>query len=239
MHTFLEEEGLKQSLVGLALFPVTNHVHSQKTAENLGSKACGMALGLLPRTLVFKKLREEPLRQRESCLFHFKYLKPPGLSRIYAPEHHQEILRRIYRHLEIPVEFLQSKSLYGPGLLEVHYDSALGVGEILIKQIGEETGAEVRQARRDLCELARAAVVHLQIPLNQPGAPELFRLAEREGFFFSAVCPGFAEGSDAQRLQYLNTEIDTSLLKVTGSWAREILQYVERERTRVSRLATG
>ena len=233
MHAFLEKEALRHGVVGLAALPVTGHVFSQKATDKLGSKVCGLLLGLLPRTVVFRKLRDEPLPQRESCLFYFKYLKTPGMSRIYAPERHHEILRGIYDHLGISVEFRQPGLVEGASLLEVHANSALGVGEIVIQQIGAETAAEVRQARRDLCDLAGAAVIYLQIPLSQPGAPKLCRSIEREGFFFSALCPGFAEDGDALRLQYLNTQIDFSLLQLNHSWAREILRYVEQERSRI------
>ncbi len=235
MHTFLELEALKQDVAGLNILPVTSHLHSQKIAGNLGARVCGLVLGLLPHTVVFRKLHDEPLPQRESCLFYFKYLKPPGASRIYPPEHHQQIIRRIYQHLEIPVTFAKPSRPSGSGLLEVHYVSALGVGEILIKQIGAETPVEVRQARRDLCQLSGAAVIYLQLPLALPGAAELCRQAEREGFFFSALCPGLVEDGDALRLQYLNTKIDPSLLQIADPMAGEVLEYVAQERMRVSR----
>jgi hypothetical protein len=233
MHAFLEQEALKLGVVGLAAFSVTGHVFSQKSAESLGSKVCGLLLGLLPHTVVFRKLRDEPLPQRESCLSYFKYLKPPGMSRIYGPERHHEILRRIYGQLEIPVDFKQPGPIDGGSLIEVHANSALGIGEIFVQQIGAETAAEVRQARRDLCDLAGAAAIYLQIPLSQSGASELCHLVEQEGFFFSALCPGFAEDGDGLRLQYLNTQIDTSRIQVNHSWARELLWYVEQERARV------
>jgi anti-sigma regulatory factor (Ser/Thr protein kinase) len=233
MHAVLEKEALKLGVTGLAAFSVTGHVFSQKSSESLGSKVCGLLLGLLPHTVVFRELRDEPPPQRESCLLYFKYLKPPGMSRICAPERHHEILRRIYDQLEIPVEFKHPGPVDGAGLIEVHANSALGVGEIFVKQIGTETVAEVRQARRDLCDLAGAAAIYLQVPLSQSGAPELCHLVEQEGFFFSALYPGFAEDGDGLRMQYLNTQIDFSRLQLNHSRARELLRYVEQERARV------
>lgn len=238
MHAFLEQEAERHVVVGLAALPVTSHAFSQKSTERLGSKVGGVILGLLPHTVVFRRLRDEPLTQRESCLFYFRYLKPPGTSRIQAPEHHQEILRRIYAEFRIPVEFRPPEPTHSASRLEVHTNSALGVGEIVIRQIGKETAVEVRQARRDLCDLAGVAMVYLQLPIDQPGAAELCRLAEQEGFFFSALCPGFAEGGDVLRLQYLNTKMDLALLRVASSWAQEMVAYVVKERARVERLSS-
>ena len=235
MHAFLEEEALKQGVAGLAVLPVTSHMRSQHTAGHIGARVCGLVLGLLPHTVLFKKLRNEPLAQRESCLFYFKYLKTPEVSRIYAPEHHKRIIRKIYEHLEVPVAFARAAPPTGSGLLEVRYASALGVGEILVKQIGADTSVAVRQARRDLCELAGADAIYLQLPLAQPGAPELCLEAERDGFFFSALCPRFAEDGDALRLQYVNTKINTSMLQIAGPLAGEILHYVAQEGARVRR----
>lgn len=233
MHAFLEREALTHGVVGLASLPVTSHVFSQKSTEKLGSKFCGLLLGLLPQTVVFRRLRDKPLPQRESCLFCFKYLKPRNTSRVCAPERHHAMIGRIYDQLEIPFEFKQPGPIDGASLLEVSANSALGVGEIVVQRIGAETAAEVRQARRDLCELVGTPAIYLQIPLSQPGAAELCRLTEGDGFFFSALCPGFAEDGDALRLQYLNTPIDCSLLQINNPWAREILRYVEQERGRV------
>jgi len=230
MHLFLEQEGLREGVKGLAIFPVTSHTSSQKVAEHLHARACGLVLGLLPSGVVFRRLVERPLSQRESCLFYFKYLKPPEMSRIYPPDHHRDILRKIYRHLGVPVEFMEPALPAGSGCLEVQFHAALGIGEILVQRIGVETSVEVRRARKDLVKLAAAASIYLLIPLNQPGAPELCRQAEGEGFFFSALCPGFAKDGDALRLQFLNTPIDLSLLQVSGSFPREIHQYVMEER---------
>jgi anti-sigma regulatory factor (Ser/Thr protein kinase) len=235
MHAFLEEEALKQGLAGLSLMPVTSHMHSQKIAENLGFRVCGLALGLLPPTLTFKKLHDVPLRQRESCLVYFKTLAPPMTREIYAPDRHREILRQLYTDLGIPVTFLKPARARGGGRLEVNFNAALGLGEILIRQIGAETPAALQQARRDLTVLSGTTVISLQIPLSQPGAPEIYTFAESEGFLFSALCPGFMESGDTLRLQCLSTEIDLSLLQVFSSKAKEMLQYLDQERRRVGR----
>lgn len=238
MLGFLEQEANTDGVAGLAAAAVTSHVFSQKSTENLGWKVCGLLLGLLPQTLVFRKLRDEPLLQRESCLLYFKYVKPPETGRIYAPAHHRELLQTIYGQLGIPMAFQAPGAINGVGHLEVKANSALGVGEILVRQIGTDTAAEVRQARRDLCDLAGAAVVYLQLPLSQPGAPEICRLAEQEGFFFSALCPGFAEEGDALRLQYLNTNMDLTQVRAASPWAQEMVAYVAAERARVERFSS-
>jgi len=101
----------------------------------------------------------------------------------------------------VPLEFRRPGPAEGMSLLEIHAHSALGAGEMVTQRIGTETAAQIRQARRDLCQIAKSEVVYLQFPLSQPGAAEFCRPAEREGFFFSALYPSSAEEGDALRLQ--------------------------------------
>jgi hypothetical protein len=88
--------------------------------------------------------------------------------------------------------------------------------------------------RRALCEPLGAEAVYLDLPLAQPGTPELCRLVEEEGFFVSGVAPLAFPDGDALRLQHLAVPIHPSLVQIDSPFAREILTYVVAERDRVS-----
>ena len=81
--------------------------------------------------------------------------------------------------------------------------------------------------------VAETEVVYLYLPLAQPGTPELCVAAEADGFFFGGIGPRFATDGDALCLQYVAGHLDTGLLKIASPFGKELLDYVNAERTRV------
>ena len=241
MRTFLEAEGRRVGLRGIFGEPVTNHVFSQRMNESFGTRLCGVFLGSLPRATQFKKIDDQPLTQRVSCMRYYKYLVPPETAIIHAPPHHQAILERLYGSLGAPVEFRSAggsahrEEIAGPGDMEVVYNATAGIGTIRVRRVGADTGAEIRRAQHDLCVLAGAEVVYLELPLAQPGTPAVCEAAESAGFFLAGLGPLFAPDGDVLALQYLAVDLDTARMQVQNPLGRELLAYVDAERVRVKR----
>jgi anti-sigma regulatory factor (Ser/Thr protein kinase) len=238
MRTFIEEEGKRVGLIGISGEPVTSHVFSQRTIENFGSRPCGLSLGLAPRSIHFKKIRNEPLAQRESCMVYFKYLTTTPLpTTVYLPTQHREILSRIYAGLGAPTAFRSPDGVTlqtdGPGKVAVSFVRSFGIGLIQVQEIGSDTSVEILRARHDLCDLAGAEVVYLELPLAQAMTPALCTIAEEKGFFLSGIGPHFASDGDVLRMQYLNTEIDMGRIQIYNPFGQELLAYIENEKARV------
>ena len=106
-------------------------------------------------------------------VLYFKYLTPPGPARVCAPSQHREMLARIYAHLGVEVEFLETSNSTRFGKVAMHYDKAVGVGTIQVNHIGSDTLPEIYQGWQDLTQIAGAAVVGLDLPLAQGGTPSL------------------------------------------------------------------
>lgn len=250
MRIFIEEEARRLGLVGVFSVAVTKHVYSQKVNEEFGSDVCGVLLGDLPGTLQFKKIGSEKLPQRVSTVLYYTYVLPPPVSIVHAPAHHREVIERIYAGLKEPptsspvqpadmvahrIELRDEREEpTGCGEVEVSYKHSLDTGTIRVKRIGADTLAEIRRARHDLFHVTGADVVFLEIPMAQPSAPALCEQAEGIGFFFAGVGPSFCADGDALILQCLNVEIDPSLVALANPFAKELLEYVERERARVA-----
>jgi len=231
----LQEEILRLGLVGLYAEAVTIHTISQEASESRGLHVAGIQL--LDWQARFKQLRNlepETSPQRESMVFYFKYLAPPAPALVCAPSRHRKILAKIYHNLEAPVEFIPPSGPLGPGQVAVHFDRDTGAGHIQVNRIGLDTLPEIEQARRDLCDLAGAAVVALDLPLAQGAAPYLADAVEAVGFFFSGVRPHTAPDGDCLRLQFLKAEPDLERLHLTSPFARELLDYALADRTRVA-----
>jgi hypothetical protein len=234
MRAFAEEEAGQLGLVGLFGQPVTSHTFTQHGEEYTGAHVCGVSLGFTPRSMNFKGILSKPLAQRESLLLYFMYLGASPAAVVHAPARHRAMLERLYANLQAPAEFHEPAAPRGSGDVVVSMVHGLGAGFIRVRRVGADTAAEVRRARQDLCDSAAAEVVYLELPLAQAGTPALCDAAEGAGFFFSGLGPRFAPDGDALRLQYLNCDLDVSLLQIFSPVARELLAYVAAERARVA-----
>jgi anti-sigma regulatory factor (Ser/Thr protein kinase)/predicted N-acetyltransferase YhbS len=231
MTTFLEEEVRQMGLPGMFGRAVTSHTYSQRVIDNFGFRVCGVLLGLLPRSVSFKKIKTEPLPQRESCALCFKHVTPPTTAITYAPAHHQEMLQRIYDYLQVPVEFKTPEPPSDePGQVAVSFPRSLGCGMIRVLRVGADTITEIRRARRDLCDIMGVETVYLELPLAQAGTPDVCHAAEADGFFFSGLGPHFAPDGDILHLQYLNVELDPLRLQIFSPFGQELLAYIIKDR---------
>jgi hypothetical protein len=231
MRALLYEEAPRVGIRALCGSPVANHPYSQKVYEAFASHPCGVLLGLLPRT--FENL-SRPLPQRLSDISYFKFLTPPPPVVVHAPEHHRSIIERIYAQFAVPVEYRAPGPLTDEGHVGISYLSALEHGLIQVRRAGTAVPDEIRRGRRALCEQLGAGVVFLELLLSQPGTPELCRHAEADGFFFSGIEPLARPTGDVLRLQYLNEPLDTTQVQIENPFAREMLEYIVRERQRVA-----
>jgi anti-sigma regulatory factor (Ser/Thr protein kinase)/GNAT superfamily N-acetyltransferase len=230
----LAEEVRRLGLVGLYGEAVTTHTISQEASDSRGLHVTGIKL--LDWQAQFKKLRglePESGSQRESMVYYFKYLTSPAPARACAPSRHREVLTKIYENLGAPREFLQPSGPLGHGQVTVHYDRETGGGTIQVNRIGIDTLPEIEQALRDLCDMAGAAVVGLNLPLAQGTTPYLADAAEALGFFFSGILPYGSPEGDFLRLQYLNAPLDLERIHLASPFARELLAYVLKDKERV------
>jgi hypothetical protein len=246
----LQEEIHQLGLQCLYAEAVSVHTISQEGCEDQGLHVAGVEL--LHIKIHFKKLeiiqhilgyqdkKSEPGFEGETALvFYFNYLAPPETTRVCAPDRHRGILAKLYRNLGAAVEFLKPGTVGGHGSLAIQYNQNYGAGFIQVNRIGSETFPEIEQACRDLCDLAGAAVVFLDLPLAQGGTPDLCDSAETIGFFFSGVRPRFAADGDFLRLQYLNAPLEPERIHLASPFARKLLDYILREKARVAHNRTA
>ncbi len=240
MRVLLESEAKRLGLAGVYSVAVTKHVFSQRVNEEWDSRVCGIFLGGGPASLVFKKIgahgENAPLPQRMSWVVYYTYVGDRTPALVHCPERHRAIVERIYRELEAPVEFREGGNApEAHGEVDVSYSQTMDSGTIRVRTIGSDTSAEIRRARRDLIDVTGAEHVTLELPLAQPGCAALAETAESDGFFFLGVLPSYSDDGDTLLLQYLHTPLDVSQIQVANPFARELVEYAERERARVSR----
>jgi anti-sigma regulatory factor (Ser/Thr protein kinase)/GNAT superfamily N-acetyltransferase len=238
MTVLLDDEMRREGTRGVFSEAVTNHLFTQKVLSGMGFRDCGLTLGSAPVSQHFKGIEAGPVAQRGSWTLAFKHLSPPVVGPRHVPGHHAAMVRRIYEHLDMPVAWdapggPQSDVSSGPGKVVVSYYSSWGFGEIIVEQPGSESLAEIHRALRDLCDLAGAEAVYLELPLAHSAIPALCSGAESAGFFLAGLGPHFAADGDMLRLQFLNTALDTRQIQLLDPFAQEMLAYMESERARV------
>jgi hypothetical protein len=230
MRVLLEDEAARLGLIGIFGRTVTNHLFSQKMVERFGERPCGVSLGRTPRS--FRNM-QVALSQRMSIVFYFKYLGSVEAVRVHAPPRHHGICQLIYEQFQVRVEPHTSHAVPESGELTVDHHAELKRANILVRRVGKDTIERVRIAHRDLCRANQVEVVYLELPLTEPGTPEVCEAVEEEGFFFSGIAPLYFPEGDVLRLQFLNVDLDTSVLQIESPFARSLLTYVEEERRRI------
>ena len=234
LRSLAEEEARRIGLDGIVGYPVTTHVFSQRMEEKVGAVLCGVALGLIPQSAIFKDIAGEPAQQRISTMFYFKHMAPPRPTVVHAPPQHRAIIDRLYAAFGLTAEFREPAAAAGRGRVTVKLDHAWRFGDIHVDTAGSDTATEICRAKRDLVETAGVQVIYLFLPLAQPATPALCAAAEAEGFFWSGIGPRFAKDGDMLCLQYLESALDLDLVQVAGPAGRALLDYVAVERSRVT-----
>jgi N-acetylglutamate synthase-like GNAT family acetyltransferase len=230
MRPLLREEAKRLGLTGMVGYAVTNHPFSQKAEDHFGSRPCGVALGMWPRS--FHNM-PEPLTQRMSFVIYFDYVSPAAHA-VHVAAPHREMIARIYEQYGISYELCEVTRKVETGDIIVEHEPEVQTGTIRVRRAGADTAASLRQACEKLCD-AGAKAVTLELPLVQPETAEVCRAAEEAGFFFSGLGPAFAVDGDALLLQFLTEDVDLSLIDIENPFAKELLTYVGRERERVQK----
>src|SRR5262249_29256680 len=116
-----------------------------------------------------------------------------------------------------------------PGAITIEHEPEVQTGTIRVHRTGLDSAAAVDRAREKLLDSGAKAIV-LELPLAQPATAGLCREAQQQGFFFSGLGPSFAADGDALLLQFLVEDVDLSLIQIDNPFARELLDYVGRDR---------
>jgi len=171
-------------------------------------------------------------------MLYFQPLTDSAARHVYVPEPHRAMLARTYAGCGMDVTFgSAATTLTGDSEVSVTYVGGLDFGMIGVRSVGADIAVALRAARDELVRRAGTRVLYLDLRLEDPGCAAACAVAERLGFFYGGLCPYFAEGRDVLRLQLVDVPIDVNQLAVAGPFAREILDYIVADRTRVERVA--
>ncbi|WP_462325321.1 GNAT family N-acetyltransferase [Desulfoplanes sp.] len=225
---FLEKDARKRRIYAIEVFAVTNHVHSQRAILGHGYKESGILLDSSPASHSWGE-KESSDRKRIGNIIFTKYLEPFCDTMLFIPDHHKDMIQRIYTHHDIAIRVGGSQK----GSTEQSPESNIwtlsdlkeGWAFIGIVEYGTDTAAQVGERLQHICT-QNVASIQLALPLGKPKTRSMAATFEDMGFFFAGVGPDNM-GRENLVLQYINsTEVDYESVKVHSGFAHEIKEYV-------------
>jgi len=218
-----------RELRGIYAYAVTNHIFTQKSMIKFQINDCGILLATSPASWRFKGISDDAT-QRISVALGFRYMIPPEAHPLYAPEHHKEMIFKLFGNLGVTPDFVvpsaEEQSTAG---VETRIDSGVneleGCAEIFIESCGPDAVRQIRRILRGYC-VEHVAAINLFLRLTDPVTYRMTTEFEKLGFFFAGILPESKIG-DALILQYLNNvSLDYSKILLVSDIAKELLTYI-------------
>lgn len=242
MKGFMGDYARQAGIYGLYSEAVAVHPITQKGNLALGAHESGILLGYSPKDMVFKKIREEAPRDRQTAvLFHLR-INPEPERPIYAPSHHRAVIETICRRGALQRTLVEAPrlSLHDVRdirtILDLQVRPEAGRAFLLVREYGADVLQLIHSHLKDLC-LRQISCIYLDLPLQNPMTAVLCKALESFGFFFAGVIFELVDG-DALRLQYLNNvAINPDEIATASDFGRELLAYALAAQTAVGRRA--
>jgi GNAT superfamily N-acetyltransferase len=233
MKAALEGEARKLGLIGYYTDAVAVHTLTQQSNAHHGGHVCGIDLAVSPKSEAFRQIAlTQP--QRVSCVLYFHWLTEPTARNVYVPVRHREIVTAIYENLCCRAEFAEGELPRAErGTLTVKFEKGSALGTIRIGEIGKDSEHAARHALRQLVEHSRAKVVDIEMPLADPGTPDLCEALEVDGVAFTGIGPHFSPRGDMLKLAYLVKPLDREPIKTFEPLAVQLVEYALAEQARV------
>jgi serine/threonine-protein kinase RsbW len=190
---------------------------------------CGILLATSPASWRFKGISDDAT-QRISVALGFRYMIPPVAHALYAPEHHKEMIAKLFGNLGVSPDFVvPSAELQSTAGVETRIDSGVneleGCAEIFVESCGPDAVRQIRKILRGYC-VDHVAAINLFLKLTDPVTYRMTAEFEKLGFFFAGILPESKIG-DALILQYLNNvSLDYSKILLVSDIAKELLTYI-------------
>ena len=196
-----------------------------------GIMDCGVLLATSPNSWKFKGISDDT-SQRISVVLAYKYMITPEKKNLFVPEHHREIIEKLYRNIGSLHNFVSDQtpdiSTAPTGaVIETSLNELESCAEISIVKYGQDTLKQLKQLTRKYC-VSQVATIDLFLRIDNPLVCTLTPEIEKIGFFFAGILPESRTG-DVLILQYLNNvDFDYNKVHLLSDIAKELLAYIEK-----------
>ncbi|MCX5998040.1 MAG: GNAT family N-acetyltransferase, partial [Chloroflexi bacterium] len=157
--------GRGRGMYGVYSESVTVHPYSQKGNLSLGAYETGILLGYTPGTMTFKAIQQESQNRRQAAVLFYAKINQEPARDLYAPFHHQTMIRRIYERSNLKRSFCGRNQVTAPSgvptgsRVDVEVVPEPAVAFMNVAQFGAALPELVQFRLRELC-LRRIDCIH-------------------------------------------------------------------------------
>lgn len=213
----------ESDLLGTFAEAVTTHTITQRGSVRTGAIETGILLGFIPATMSYRGIAEDLGGNRQSAVLNY-HLRREAPSRTvalplrYADELREKLAAGGLDRAEVPPAPAEPDTTTEA---RVELDPPRHLATIIVTRAGADMVEVVDRHRRDLCA-AGTEIVYAELPLGDPAAADAVDDLVARGFFYGGVLPERRDG-DVLRLQYLDVDVDPSVIQLYSDEARRLL----------------
>ncbi len=227
---FLLDYARTQGLYGVFSESVTLHPYTQKGNISLGARETGLLLGYVPRRMIFKRMKDEHQRQRQTVVLYYLRIAPNPRRRLFVPPRHQGMIRRIVDTCGLKRDLEPVAGRVSPpsenSRLDIQVRGEWGHAFVKLHQAGADLVPRVAAYLRELVR-QDLRCIYLDLPLTDRWAVACCPELEELGFFFAGLMPEMTPGGDILRLQYLNKlDLDLDQVVLVSELGRKLMRYI-------------
>lgn len=236
MRAAVESAGDALELLGIWSQPTARHPFSQKMNLGFGSTASALCLGTTPAGTSLRGGVGESDggddRSRHSCFLYWHPLREETAITAFVPAAIADLIAKLYaaRGRSAAIEIEGEDGASDAGELHVRFDAARAVGRIELDRIGAASIDAVRSALLVMESAAHAAVVFIDLPIDDPGCGRLATRLLDDGCRLAGIGPRFRRtakgGEDVLRLQRILAPVDEAGIVVEGDLGRELASLI-------------
>lgn len=222
----LLDEVADLGLLGTFTEAVAFHPITQQAVVAAGGVETGLLLSTLPATVQVRGFSDDVQRARQSLVLSFTAPGPLPARRVHLPPAYAAEIERKYDEAGLdrtvePLADTARAAAAASGRSQVRVELRAVLGKLVVDRAGPDLVEVVDHHRRAVCAGGRA-VVFVELPMGDAAAMAAVDGLRDRGFFYAGFVPELRDG-DVLRLQYVEAEVDTSVIRLATDEARRIL----------------
>jgi len=217
----------EKGLLGLFGEAVTVHTISQRVNAKFGFKSTALLLGMFP----YIEYKGFEVRQpRISVVIDFLPLTKRDKIKIYVPDKYRNIIKQIYKNLEIEAVSGRKKnySLTEKSNIKLNISFKHKNAVIVVKSYGKDFIYTVEKKLKSLKEKGIEAIF-IDLPIEHPYTKVVVPALNNLGFIFGGLMPLFHKEKDYLRLQHVALNFNPKYIYIYSDMAKKIKNKVFRE----------
>ncbi|HET8564914.1 MAG TPA: hypothetical protein VFL77_00400 [Solirubrobacterales bacterium] len=225
---WLMERARERGLAGMYSEATAAHPYSQKANIELGAHETGFLLGWIPAGVSNDAAQNR--RGRQSAALLYLKLNDGHERRVYAPEHHREIVAQTVELCQMRGELTDPPpdcELQDRSQLQVEVDRDHNLALITVHIPGADLEQVVGAERHHLFHRECLDAVYVDLPLEHPATALVADHLERLGVSYAGIFPNHRTDGDVLRMQSLHrVRVKADDVAVASDHGRELLEYV-------------